>query len=184
MSTQSRQALNLIRSGSTLRFHTHAGLSLKTQDVAQHSYGVFWLVYVLTGGAPSAGLLVNAMAHDAGEPWVGDVPAPTKRQIPGLSAELGRMEAEALETYTGIVAPELAPWEVVVLKLADYLDGAAFCDREWRLGNTLMRAVMHNFVEYADECYYNNADHLCAKDTRFDFTAFNGLMDYFRSIAK
>lgn len=137
----------LVRSGSTQRFHTEAGDLIKTQDVAQHSYGVFWFVLALTKFTASRELLIAAMAHDAGERWVGDVPAPTKRALT-MRPELHIYEAQLLRRVTGFVAPELSENEHWILKAADYLDGGFFCQREIKLGNEFITPVLNNFVHY------------------------------------
>ncbi len=181
MKAPAEQVIALVQSGGTMRFHTHAGQLIKTQDVAQHSYGVFWFVYALTGGRASAALLVNAMAHDAGERWIGDVPAPTKRQIPGLGSELARMEAEALEKKTWFRAPELTEEEAAVLKLADCFDGAEFCARESRMGNPQARGMFANFIEYIDECFAKHSTALM-KAGLLESTVYFDLMQTYRKM--
>lgn len=141
------QTKALVRSGSTQRFHTEAGDLIKTQDVAQHSYGVFWFVLALTKFTASRDLLIAAMAHDAGERWVGDVPAPTKRTLT-MRPELHVYEAQMLRRVTGFAPPELGEHENWILKAADYLDGGFFCQREIKLGNEFIAPVLNNFISY------------------------------------
>lgn len=174
--------LEMVRSGGTMRFHAQAGITLKTQDVAQHSYGVFWFVYALTGGAASAALLVAAMSHDAGERWVGDVPAPTKRAIDGLSKTLNAHEEAAVLKRTGFKAPELSSAETAILKLADCLDGAAFCEHEILLGNTLMRRVLNNFLSYAESAYDDRYVDLHGDGQMFCPEIFTSLVGHFRRV--
>jgi 5'-deoxynucleotidase YfbR-like HD superfamily hydrolase len=174
--------LNMVRSGGTMRYHCQAGETLKPQDVAQHSYGVFWFAYVLTHGSMRREMMLAIMSHDAGERWIGDVPAPTKRVVPGLGAKLNELESEAVRKRGGVEPQNLTPGESLLLKLADYLDGAAFCDRELKMGNTLMRGVLNNFIAYLDELYGDNLGVLTSAPFVFDVDAFTDLMMYFRSV--
>ena len=143
---------NLLKSGGTQRYHTHAADLIKTQDTAQHAYNVTWLVYILCFTRPSLNLLVHALGHDAGERWAGDLPAPTKRAL-GIRESFGNFEADELSTATGLVLPGLTRSESTILKIADSLEGARFCVNEVRMGNTLPVGMLINFLSYANEAY-------------------------------
>jgi 5'-deoxynucleotidase YfbR-like HD superfamily hydrolase len=146
----SQDLRNLLKSGGTQRFHTHAADLIKTQDVSQHSYNVFWLVYALTYGDCSKQLLVHALAHDAGERWTGDVPAPTKRNL-DISTTFGEFEEKQLRAMTGLELPALVDNEPIILKVADSLEGARFCFNEFELGNRRVLHILGNFIDYAQE---------------------------------
>lgn len=126
----------LLQFGQTTRYHTE--LLTRSQDVAQHSFNVAWLCTELSDWAPSAGLLMAALAHDAGERWTGDIPAPTKRGMPGMRAHMDELELQKLREQGITFKYELTPAEQAILSLADALEGALFCLRELRLGNTIV----------------------------------------------
>lgn len=139
-----------LRAGQTQRYHTGVAELLKTQDVAQHVYGVMWLVTSIMHDRPSAALLLAALAHDAGERWTGDVPSPAKRRIPGVKAAFDDAEVEELAVHCDFTAPQLNEVEHAALDLADALDGAFFCSRELAMGNRRIRKTFENFISYAD----------------------------------
>lgn len=147
-----QQVARLVRSGGTQRFHTEVGSYIKTQDVAQHSYGVFWLCLALTNMQASRDLLICAIGHDAGERWVGDMPAPTKRALE-IRPPLHAYEESRLRDETSLRLPVLSEFESDVLKLADGLDGLLFSTQELRLGNRTAEAihVAKNFLTYVSE---------------------------------
>lgn len=144
------QALNLLSSGGTQRYHTEAAELIKTQDVAQHSYNVFWLVHMLMRGNAPGELLAMSVMHDAGERWTGDVPAPTKRNL-GVRRMFEDFEQNNLYERSGVQALRLTAFEEAVLKVADALEGLRFCHHETQLGNKLIIPVLANFHKYAAE---------------------------------
>lgn len=137
----------LRRSGRVRRYHTEE--LLKPQDVAQHSYGVAWLCWWLRQGQVSAALVMHALAHDAAEHGLGDIPSPTKREL-GIRLQVDVAEA-ALMRANGVSLPELTTYEEYVLKLADALDGVLHCVHELELGNQTLYAVFLNFHRYGLE---------------------------------
>jgi len=144
---------NLMRAGGTQRFHTWSAELIKTQDVAQHVYGLMWLVMMLSGGHASRDLLVATMHHDGGERWVGDMPSPSKRLLPGLRDALHRAEDDAMLVKGATTAPMLSAVDAGILDLADALDGAFFCARELEMGNRRILPVFANFIEYSEAAY-------------------------------
>ena len=112
------QAELMIGTGQTQRFHTE--LTLRSQDVGQHCYGVFWLCYALTAGEMSNALMLAAMSHDAGERWTGDLPGPTKLRM-NLTAQFDAEEDRELMTRVGFPRPVLKPTERAVLAYTDAL---------------------------------------------------------------
>lgn len=140
--------LRFLRNGGyTLRYHTvHR---IEHERVGQHSFGVAWLCYLLTGGHVTGQVLIHALAHDVPEWATGDIPAPTKRTLNIREA------CEALEGghmyNAGICLPALTVDEANVVKLADVLDGMLSCTRERALGNKLIEGCYFKFLEYAKE---------------------------------
>lgn len=136
------------RSARVLRYHTEP--VLHKQSVGEHTYGVMWFVVLLSGGAPSAELLMAALAHDTPEFHTGDMPAPTKRAMPGLREALTHMEQAAMMA-AGLHdhGDALTAAETRILKLADALEGLQYCAFELRRGNKDMRHCFDNFKRYA-----------------------------------
>lgn len=136
--------------GEVVRCHTFP--TLRPQTVGQHSFGVAWWCAELSDGAPTADLLMAALAHDLPEAKFGDIPAPAKRTMSKearLALELAEddsMVAVGIPLYTG----RLTVQERNVLKLADYLELLAYTVREMALGSrhrTLL-ACHENAVAY------------------------------------
>lgn len=86
--------------------------------MAEHHARVAQIILALHP-APSLALIDAALHHDAGEPSVGDVPWPVKRDNPELAKALGDAEDEALRRIGCYV--ELAAEDAAWLKLADRL---------------------------------------------------------------
>jgi 5'-deoxynucleotidase YfbR-like HD superfamily hydrolase len=144
----SPEGLHLIqRSARVLRYHTED--TLQKQTVGEHTYLVMWWVWVLSGGAPSAALLMAALAHDTPEVVTGDVPAPTKRRV-GLRQAYEAMEDDVYEAI-GYAAPALSTQERKLLKLADLLEGLMFCVSEIERGNRMILSVLRNYHNYIVE---------------------------------
>lgn len=154
MSRTYAQAVHTQQLGQTLRYHTE--IVLRTQDVAQHSFNVAWLCWLICDRAPSGALIMAALAHDGGERGTGDIPAPTKRSVPGMGAALDTMEAVHMLNRVGYSPAKLNEMEQAVLKMADALDGFLYCLRERLLGNRLVfdserGGAGLNFHSYCEE---------------------------------
>jgi 5'-deoxynucleotidase YfbR-like HD superfamily hydrolase len=130
------------------RFHQLLGHVHRTQNNADHQWGVVMLAYLLADGAPSVNLLMAAATHDLAEQAVGDIPAPTKRAL-GLTNELDTMEGAVLTRY-GLSFP-LTDAEQQVLKLADSLDGMLYCCREASMGNRNVKFIYQKWVRWIME---------------------------------
>lgn len=137
----------LRRSGVVRRYHTEE--LLKPQDVAQHSYGVAWLCWWLCQGQVTMPLIMHALAHDAAEHGLGDIPSPTKREL-GIKPQVDAAEACLMEA-NGLRLPALTTYEDLMLKMADALDGVLHCLHELELGNQTLYQVFLNFHQYGHE---------------------------------
>lgn len=143
----------------TRRFH---GLPmLDYQRVDAHQWGVVMLAMLLVGDdAPAERqlrLIKAASTHDLAEWIVGDVPAPSKRQMPdypeGSFREVfGQMEDRHL-VEAGFPLSELDARDKRVLKLADAAEGVLHCIRERQMGNAhpRLRACFYEFWKYCVE---------------------------------
>lgn len=111
----------ILAGGYCTRWHAYPALAHIRETLAEHHARVAQIILALHP-APSVALIDAALHHDAGEPFVGDVPAPFKRANPELAAAIGAAEDRALE---GIgVRVDLSYREAEWLALADRL--AAF----------------------------------------------------------
>lgn len=137
----------LRRSAEVNRYHTET--TLRPQNIGHHSYGVAWLCYMLSGGDPSRNLLLAALAHDAAEHSLGDIPSPTKRLL-GIKPQVDALESQHMASH-GVRMPQLHPDEERILQMADALDGVLYCVRELELGNRTLKQVYINFARYAGE---------------------------------
>ena len=129
--------------GAVSRFHTVR--LINPDSDARHSFGVAWLIYLLTEGRASARLIMAGLAHDLAEQTVGDVPAPAKR---ALQVDKGLADLENKVLAEAGFAFETCELEHRTLKLADNLDGLMYCARELRMGNKFAEEVGDRYWQY------------------------------------
>lgn len=132
--------------GYTRRYH--GWRTLKDDPVGMHGYSVANIVLILRPDCRKE-LVVAAVRHDSPEHVTGDMPADTKRAVPGAKAMMDAAEELAwrsidIEDPCACLTPE----EYRVMKLADYFDGMMFCLQERRMGNTLMDVVFDRYTAY------------------------------------
>lgn len=145
--TLRQRAWLLSLSGMVERYHNIPTITRDT--VGEHTYGVLWMVVLLSEpDLPSAKLFLAALAHDTPEVNWGDITAPTKR-ILGIRAEYGKLEAE---TYRALgVQMDITQAEHRTLKVADCLDAMLHCCYERALGNQMVCEVIGTFKAYLVE---------------------------------
>jgi 5'-deoxynucleotidase YfbR-like HD superfamily hydrolase len=142
-----RNKLLFIRDGGhTTRFHSEP--RIEPEKVGQHSFGVIWLLWLLSGGTASAALLMHGARHDLAEHVTGDIPAPTKHEL-GIGGLVEDYENLLLEAQ-GLALPPLTPDEEDLLWLADRFDGMLSCCREMAMGNKFAAKCFHNWRTYLD----------------------------------
>lgn len=147
--TQAYQKLKFIYKGAkTKRFHTAD--TLTEQSVAEHSFGVAWLIVLINPSARKE-LILAALAHDLAEHVVGDVSSPAKRRFPALKSALDVAEGCLLADIGLDYERYLTDAELRILKIADMLDGMMFCVRERRMGSKVVVEVYNNFKSYLAE---------------------------------
>lgn len=113
-----RDLKSILSGGYCTRWHANPDMAHIRETLAEHHARVAQIILALHP-APSVDLIDAALHHDAGEPAVGDVPWPVKRDNPALAAMLGEIEAKE-RARLGVPEPETdddAAW----LKLADRL---------------------------------------------------------------
>lgn len=150
MTTMKDQLKFIYQGGKLKRFHARD--TLTSQNIADHSFGVAWLVYLqMLGGdlelRPQ--ILLAALAHDLGEYVAGDVPGDTKKRVPELKIIMNKLEDEAC--HGAGLAFTLSKREERILKFADIMEGLMFCIRERRLGSKACNDVWANYWEFAQE---------------------------------
>jgi 5'-deoxynucleotidase YfbR-like HD superfamily hydrolase len=146
----------LLRGGMVKRFHNAA--TLQEQNIAAHSWSVAWFCYLLSFREPSANLLLAAMAHDMGEQFTGDNPAPAKRAM-GLSEAFKSQEGVVLSSFEFEFEDRLSAEERRVLKVSDVFDGMLFCVRERMFGNKFVETTFNKFSGYAREYTKSTEDY-------------------------
>lgn len=162
--------------GDTRRYH---GFRFILEDtVGQHSYNVACTIMYLRPAA-SAKLLRAALKHDMAEHKVGDMPAPTKRDLPDYQSRpipgdgpasfrevFGKYEEETAKARSVDLEQDLPPDEAWVLKFADSLDGMRFCIRERQLGNSTLRLheVYAAFKSYVEDLLFDSVCVGCVWD--------------------
>lgn len=133
------------RAGRVNRYHQHT--LLRSENVAEHTFGLLNLLMVMTDQQITAKLLLAAIKHDMGEYVSGDIPSPVKHNLPVE----GQMYIDALEDFgvTEIHANEegLSEWEALLLKSCDLLDGLLKCVEEKRMGNYTIESIGEKYAE-------------------------------------
>jgi 5'-deoxynucleotidase YfbR-like HD superfamily hydrolase len=132
------------RSARVRRYHTEP--LLHQQNVGEHTYGVMWLIMLLTNHQASRNLLLAALEHDSPEHEVGDIPAPTKR-LTGMKHTFDALE-EGVMSQLQLLGHVITKDEANILKLADCLEGAMFCAFELRRGNRDIVTAFGNYLDY------------------------------------
>lgn len=106
--------------GQTTRYHTKPQVSRFLQTDADHSWGVAAIIITLHPN-PSRKLICQAIFHDSGEKWAGDLPFDFKRAFPNLAADHGRAETLLCMKH-GVPQIALDDEEARWLKFADQLE--------------------------------------------------------------
>lgn len=136
------------RAGRVTRYH--AQTLLRSESVAEHTFGLVNLLMIMSGGQIRAELLLAAMAHDMGEYVTGDIPSPVKRAMdPDTRDVIRAMEDVAMVTiHDNGGLWKISDWEYLLLKTADNLDGLLKCIEEKRMGNYTIEECGENYATY------------------------------------
>lgn len=153
------EQLEFIRNaGETRRFHGWP--VLRPQSVAEHSFHVAMIVYVIAGQEEPGirqPLLLAALCDDLAEWITGDPPSPFTRameqRMPGFRDNRKAVENEVLGAVFLNWSEMLTEEEAKLLKFADYVDGAMYCIRERAMGNKLISPAMGTFMGYLPEYF-------------------------------
>lgn len=112
--------------GQTVRYHTNPVMSRLHQTDADHTWGVCMIIVSLHPN-PSRNLLGQAIVHDCGEKWAGDLSYPFKRRYVNLATMHANAETE-LSLAHGIPQFNLTAEEVDWLRFADRLECHLFAE--------------------------------------------------------
>lgn len=136
----------IMKGGLTKRYHTTD--TLRSQNVAEHSFFVAWLIcFMYADSNHLQSTMCFALAHDVAEGHVGDVSSPVKRANPALKLILDDAENEAWLAI-GRSPPPISTVEKRMLKMADNMEGMLFCCRERAAGNKAVQKVYDNYRSY------------------------------------
>lgn len=148
MKTNAKWIVQSRAGGRVERCHgvPHAG----SYSNAAHSWGVAMLMFYLWP-EDFPRLAGACLAHDVPEAWVGDVPAPTMRYLPGLRKDLGEIE-DGLNASLGLPAEgELAIEDHVKLKACDRLELYLWCREQLLLGNQFVGETLKELKRFFSE---------------------------------
>lgn len=113
---------NIVQSRSGGRVERCHGLAHQgSYSNAMHQWGVAMLMwYIWPEDFPR--LALHCLTHDVPEAWVGDIPAPTMRYVPGVKDSLSKIETN-LNRAIGLPSEfELSPDDYAKLKACDRLE--------------------------------------------------------------
>ncbi len=148
-------------SGATMRCHTipHHG----EYSVAVHCYNLVSMLFIFVPHV-SMNLVREALWHDAGERWVGDVPAPAKWGSRDLTIAVHQAEHTARAKWDLIGFGKLTVQEQVWLRLMDGLEFYLWCQDQWNMGNS--------HVENAMKAIYDHLEADCPDGPEFEDVRF------------
>lgn len=148
MSNYERQLAFMRNGGGVRRFHCYR--TVLTDLVGHHTYNLMSLLIIAVPPEfLTKGLLLAAHQHDQPEFKTGDIPAPTKRGVPGLRDACAAAEGAAIaEACLPDYGASLTHDEHNMLKLADSLDGMFFCIEERRAGSRVLDNVFETYRGY------------------------------------
>jgi 5'-deoxynucleotidase YfbR-like HD superfamily hydrolase len=120
------------RAGKVNRMHTMP--QLIRENTAEHTWGILIAVLRYYPQA-SADFLKAVIAHDAGEPATGDIPAHIKWADPKLAEILEQKEEDHVTSVLGYSCPKLDRREGMLLVIFDKLDFCMSCihEKAWEI---------------------------------------------------
>lgn len=137
------------------RYHIKGQRMLTRQSVAEHSWRIAAIIYVVNRMAREA-LIWAALFHDVSERVTGDMPANVKRANPEIARALNEIStAEEVRLH---IRFELAPEEIRLLTWADRFEGALHCLDELEMGNRKIVATLRRYVEYCSNSDFKLED--------------------------
>lgn len=148
------------RAGRVQRYHTQRLLFPET--VAEHTFNMLNLLFILCNGRASHRLVSAILTHDMGEYHSGDMPSPVKKAMPpdAKAAFAAEEDAAMMEIHPHFEEAMTEP-ERWLFKLIDNLDGLLKSTEEVRMGNYTMELCGTNYARYVyDVIQAREHDHI------------------------
>lgn len=119
-------------------------------SVAAHSWGVAMLLQALWPDDFER-LVLHALAHDVHEAWVGDIPSPVMRYVPGLNAALGTLEDDVNNVLGLPQEGELSLSDLEKIKTCDRLEFYLWSREQVAMGNAYAQEGLQEIERYFEE---------------------------------
>lgn len=117
---------------------------------AAHSWGVAMLMHALWP-EDFPRLAYHCLAHDIPEAWMGDIPAPTMRFIPGMKEVVGPIEDALMRRLNMPPINNLAEADHAKLKACDWLEFYLWTRDQDALGNQFAHEGRLEIEAYIDK---------------------------------
>lgn len=131
-----------IRSGGTVE-RCHAIPHFGSYNNAAHQWGVAQLMHSFWP-EDFQRLAAICLFHDVPERWVGDIPSPVMRQVPGVKEGVALVEKVITEDLGLPSEHELDPDDLAKVKACDRIEFLLWCYDQARMGN---REVQEGIAE-------------------------------------
>lgn len=142
---QAKLYLATVKAGRVERWHTLD--TNRTQNVADHTYGVLHTLLFITENECSRDLMVAAMFHDVAEHITGDIPHPFKQKLKTL---FDRMEDDVYDDMGINPFADITEEEKVILKQADLIEMGVWGTGELICGNANGMVILQNVLKALD----------------------------------
>lgn len=137
--------IKILQSGSVMRYHNT--MIDRKQTLDQHSWEVAIILDYIYPEA-SKELLIYALVHDAPELYSGDVPAPAKRDVPGLKDLMDMVEKNYAKNALKLAENGFSEKDLLAVKYADILSGIWFTFNRMKAGDTKAEPIYETFIVY------------------------------------
>lgn len=116
-------------------------------SVGEHVSGMMLLAWHLYPD-DFAALAPAILSHDIGEGWIGDIPAPTMRYVPGLREAIGHLE-NMIQAEYGLFPEERLPLDLhAKLKACDRLELLLWALEQTGTGNHYAQGCIEELMLY------------------------------------
>ena len=125
----------------------HGVPHLGSYSNAAHQWGVAMLMWYIWPEHFHR-LVLHCLSHDVPEGWLGDIPAPTLRFVPGVRGRLEPLEAQ-INDELGLPAENaLSAEDLERLKACDRLELYLWCQDQQDLGNKNVDTTINELEHY------------------------------------
>lgn len=141
---------NTLKAGAVQRYH--ATPLVKQQSVAEHSWNVAMIYMELSRacGFTSDASITEALFHDIGELFTGDVPFTLKREFPAVKNLYDGLEEHYSKQFINRSSGERHLLHNFLLKIADWLEGMRWC-AYYEVGTE--KDIMENYAQGIETKY-------------------------------